>query len=130
VQPLTGALDKLVKLRPVTFEWKNPEEHGGRNGAQKGFIAQEVEKVMPEWVGVDAKGFKTVDMIGIDAMLVESIRTIKAENDALKDRVKALEANRRQLNASLLGEGGLGLAVVAAAFIVSRRKRAAGDAQH
>jgi hypothetical protein len=55
VKTLEGALDRLLQLRGVTFEWKNPSEHGNRQGVQRGFIAQEVEKVIPEWVGVDSK---------------------------------------------------------------------------
>jgi len=76
VQPLMGALDQLVKLRPVTFEWKEPGVHGPA-GTQIGFIAQEVERVKPEWVGIDADGYKTLNMsrIGLDAMLVDSLRT-------------------------------------------------------
>jgi hypothetical protein len=50
IKPLEGALDRLLQLRGVTFEWKEPEKHANMTGRQRGFIAQEVEKVMPEWV--------------------------------------------------------------------------------
>src|SRR5687768_5367909 len=50
VSTLEGSLDKLLKLRGVTFEWKDPAKHVGRFGVQTGFIAQEVEKVFPDWV--------------------------------------------------------------------------------
>jgi hypothetical protein len=126
VQPLSGALERLVKLRPVTFEWKNPEEHGGRSGLHKGFIAQEVEEVIPEWVGVDGNGFKTVDTRGIEAtaMLVESVRTLKAKNDALEQRMRALEESGRTSRAGL-AENAISLAGLGAlaAFVLSRRKR-------
>jgi hypothetical protein len=62
VRPLAGAVDQLLQLHGVTFEWKNPSEQGGRTGTQRGFIAQEVEKVFPAWVGEDAKGFKTLNI--------------------------------------------------------------------
>ena len=81
VQPLTGALDRLLQLRGVTFEWKDPAAHGNRTGPQRGFIAQEVEKVIPEWVSTDEKGFKAVNLTGMEPMVVESLRTLKAEND-------------------------------------------------
>jgi hypothetical protein len=67
-------MTQLLKLRGVTFEWIDPAEHGNHQGMQRGFIAQDVEKVLPEWVGVDTKGFKTLNMTGIEPMLVESIR--------------------------------------------------------
>ena len=37
-----NALDTVNKLRPVAFEWQDPED-SGMEGAQLGFIAQEVE---------------------------------------------------------------------------------------
>jgi hypothetical protein len=129
VKSLEGALDKLVQLRGVTFEWKDPTQHGNQTGPQKGFIAQEVETVFPDWVSDNADGYKTITMKGFEPIVVESIRTLKLENNALKERVKALEANRRPLNASMLGEGGLGLAVIAGALIISRRKRNSADAR-
>jgi hypothetical protein len=46
---------------------------------QRGFIAQEVEKVMPEWIGPnDEHGFKTIAIPGhsLEALVVESIRTL------------------------------------------------------
>jgi hypothetical protein len=125
VQPLVGALDRLMQLHGVTFEWKDPAEHGDRTGTQRGFIAQEVEKVIPEWVGTGSNGFKTLNLSGIEPMVVESLRTLKMENEALKDRVKALEDSRRPLRAGL-GEGALGfgaLVLVAGAFLLSRRTR-------
>ena len=39
-------LDKINLLRPRTFTWKDPR----KSGHQEGFIAQEVEEVMPEAV--------------------------------------------------------------------------------
>jgi hypothetical protein len=92
---------------------------------QRGFIAQEVEKVLPEWVGVDKAGFKTINMTGIEPMLVESIRELKTENDALKARIEALEVGRRPALSMFGGNGmlGLGMIAVAGAVVVSRRKR-------
>jgi hypothetical protein len=99
IKSLDGALDRLLQLRGVTFQWIDPSQHGHQVGTQQGFIAQDVEKVMPEWIGSDDKGFKTVAIPGraLEAMVVESIRTLKAQNDELRDRVQALE---RQVAAS------------------------------
>jgi MYXO-CTERM domain-containing protein len=130
VKPLEGALDQLLRLRGVTYEWKDPEAHGNQIGPQRGFIAKEVEKVIPEWVGADQKGVKTLNTRGLEAMLVESIRTLKSENDALRaqvskmdDRVKALEAKsgvaRADVNVNSAAWGLL--ALVGLAAIVRRR---------
>jgi hypothetical protein len=126
VQPLTGALDRLLQLHGVTYEWKDPAEHANQTGTQHGFIAQEVEKVMPEWVTTDDKGFKSISIPGrgLDAMTVESIRSLKFENDLLNGRVRALESSRRSL-VSGVGEGGIGVGMLAlaGALVVTRRRR-------
>lgn len=49
VRPINDALDKLTQLNGVSFEWVNPQEHGGMSHSG-GFIAQDVEKVFPNWV--------------------------------------------------------------------------------
>jgi hypothetical protein len=123
VKPLSEALSDLLKLRGVSYEWKKPEEHAGQTGTQQGFIAQEVERVFPGWVGVDEKGFKTLDARGAIPLMVESIRALKSENDALRDRVKALE-ERRTLTAGLGGNGLFGLALVGlgSVLVLSRRR--------
>ena len=124
IEPMSGALDRLLKLQGVTFEWKNPEDHGDLTGRQRGFIAQDVEKVFPDWVGVDSKGFKTVTTRGLEPMLVESLRTLKTENDLLRKRVDALEGKRPTAAAGIDGNGllGFGLIVLGSAIIVSRRR--------
>lgn len=60
VETLSGALDKITALRGVAFSWDR-ESHPERNfpeGRQIGFIAQEVEKIIPEVVTEDGKGIK------------------------------------------------------------------------
>jgi hypothetical protein len=124
IESLGNPLSRLLQLRGVTFEWKEPEEHGNHAGTQRGFVAQEVEKVFPEWVGVDNKGFKTLNLTGLEPMLVESLRALKTENDALAVRVKKLEANQRPVGAGF-GEGAFGLAVLGAmigGLVISRRR--------
>ncbi len=133
IQPLSGALDDILRLRPVTFEWKSPNQNQSA-GTQTGFIAQEVEKVKPEWVSVNQDGFKTInlDPMRLDAMFVESFQTIRTENDDLRvrsalpeDRVKSLEAGRRPLVSGLRSKAGsaLALCAIAGALVLTRRKR-------
>jgi len=131
IEPLTGAVDQLLRLKAVTFDWKNPEEHQDQPGRQTGFIAQDVEKIFPKWVGEDKKGFKTlvIPEKQMAALTVESIRTLKAQNDALQtqslnfqERIKALEAGRRPM-ISGFGEGGIGFGLLAVAgALMTRRK--------
>lgn len=73
IQPLSDeeARAKLMALKPVTFKWKNPESQGNRTWTEVGFIAQDVEKVFPHWVGVDGKGMKTLTITGFEAYMVQ-----------------------------------------------------------
>jgi len=123
IAPLTGAMDQLLQLKGVTFEWKNPEERGHGAGTRTGFIAQEVEKVFPGWVEEDSKGMKGIVLppMQVAALEVEALRELKdradkaearaakaeARSNALEARLAALEANRRPLISGLTAEGGL-----------------------
>src|SRR5205814_299720 len=67
VMPITEPLDELLQLKGVTFEWEDPDAHGHQTGTQRGFIAQDVEKAFPGWVGTDRKGFKALSLQQIEA---------------------------------------------------------------
>jgi len=135
VRPLNGAIDQLLQLKGVTFEWKDPSTHGHENetGTVTGFIAQDVEKVFPQWVhekgytAPDGQTYRTLELRQIEALEVESIRELKAENDALKRRMDLLEAGRRPLISGFTAEGtlfGVGFVAMAGTFVgFSRRKK-------
>ena len=76
VTPINGALDGILSLRGVDFFWdasKYPELELNDN-AQIGFIAQELEQVYPELVGMDESGFKTIDYAKLSPVLAEAIK--------------------------------------------------------
>lgn len=128
IVPMSSAMDDLLRLRGVTYEWKDPQAQGRREeGMRRGFIAQDVEKVFPQWVDQDDSGIKRLQIRQneIEAMEVESIRTLKMQNDSLAEQVKELQSGRRvvagfDLNGIGFGVGGL---AIAGAILVSRRKR-------
>ena len=57
-----------------------------------GFVAQEVEKIFPDWVTTGETGFKQINMERLSAVLVEAIKEQQTEIDTLKERLVALEA--------------------------------------
>ena len=80
-------LDDVMKLRGVDFNWK--EKFEGKRDV--GFIAQEVQEVLPELVKeVDSikedvdETHLTVDYAKVVPVLVESIKELKKEVDSLK----------------------------------------------
>ncbi|MFA6048112.1 MAG: tail fiber domain-containing protein [Parcubacteria group bacterium] len=64
-------LDTVLSLKPVEFDWKNQKD-----STQKtlGFIAQDVEAVMPQLVITDANGYKELNTIGMMPVLVKAIQ--------------------------------------------------------
>jgi hypothetical protein len=84
VTTLNSSLNVVSQLRGVNFEWKDESREEGK---QVGFIAQEVEKVIPEVVKTDENGIKSVGYANIVPVLVEAIKELKAEIEELKKRV-------------------------------------------
>lgn len=91
IRPLENALSKTAKLRGYSYEWKNEEfpDRNFKTGKDIGLIAQEVEEVYPEVVFTadDAMKSKSIDYAKLVAVLVESIKELKAEVDYLKSQL-------------------------------------------
>ena len=84
IQTLGSPLETIQNLRGVSFRWQENDEES------IGFIAQEVEKVLPSLVSGEA-GEKSVAYGNLTAVLVEAVKELSAQNKALQKRVKALE---------------------------------------
>lgn len=84
---LQGALDKLLNLRGVSFEWNDPEKHANQTGSQVGLVAQEVEQVFPEWIGTDTEGFKFITVRGFEALVIEALRELKSDFEGLRKQL-------------------------------------------
>jgi hypothetical protein len=97
IKTLEGALDRLMGLRGVSFEWKAPEKQGGQSGPHIGLVAQEVEKVFPEWVGTGPDGYKFVSVYGFEALTIESFRELKNEIVKLQEQVASIETRVKAL---------------------------------
>jgi len=74
-----------MKLQGVTFDWKKSD---GILELKEdvGFIAQEVQKVMPELVRENGDGMLSMRHQGIAPILLEAIRELKSEIDLLKSK--------------------------------------------
>jgi hypothetical protein len=86
---LPSQLEKIMALRPVEFDYV--ESIGG--GHQIGFIAQEVETVYPDLVGVGENEMLTLtDLNKNDARLIKCIQEQQALITSLTARITALES--------------------------------------
>ncbi|MEO5931467.1 MAG: tail fiber domain-containing protein [Candidatus Kapaibacterium sp.] len=94
VLQLDNALAKVMSLRGVGYDWKRAEFPNMRfpQGHQVGFIAQELEKVVPEAVHTDADGYKSVAYQNLTALLTEAIKEQQAEIQLLQAKVARLES--------------------------------------
>ena len=60
IKPIRNALSKIVRLRGVSFDWKDSGRH------DIGLIAEEVGKVLPEVVSYEENG---VDAKSLDSLI-------------------------------------------------------------
>jgi len=83
----------LAGLRGVAFDWdtKNPKAANAGHAREIGFIAQEVEAVLPEVVHVEADGYRSMDYAKLTALLVEVAKAQQAQIEAKEARIAALE---------------------------------------
>ncbi|MFV8751762.1 tail fiber domain-containing protein [Nannocystaceae bacterium ST9] len=88
VAPLPDVLDKLLSLRGVEFGWKSSQppaaEKSSQAGREIGMIAQEVEQVFPELVGIGPDGMKGIKYDGFTALLIEALKQQQAQITALQ----------------------------------------------
>jgi hypothetical protein len=95
VSPIANPLKKVLQLRGVNFDW-NQSQFPDRTFSSKralGFIAQEVEKVLPEVVETEksADGYKAVQYDKVVALLVEAIKEQQKQINRLQKQVKQLK---------------------------------------
>jgi len=81
VKDIEYGLDTIMKLKPKQYDWKKDDRH------DIGFIAQEVEEVIPEIVK-DNEWFddkvKTLDYEKLTAVLIKAVQELKTEIEELK----------------------------------------------
>ena len=100
-------LTKIKQLRPVSFKWRNTDRDS------YGFIAQEVESILPNavctaetddkaWSKMQAavednghvavRDTKSLNTNSLVAYLTKAVQELSTKNDALEARIAALEA--------------------------------------
>ena len=99
IQPLENALDRLSLLGGISFDWRRDEfpEHEFPDDKQVGFIAQELEKILPEAVSQNKDGYYSIDYGKLTPLLVEAVKELKTENEELRERLAKIESLLIQL---------------------------------
>jgi hypothetical protein len=84
IQKIANALETVMKLNGVTFDWRL----GGKSSA--GVIAQEVENTFPSAVGEklsishNDEIFKTVEYSQLIGLLIEAVKDLNRENQKIR----------------------------------------------
>lgn len=74
IKPIDSALDKIVKLKPVTWKWK------GSNYESAGVLAQDLKDKLPNLVHVDKPtNLLRVEYAGLIPYLIKSVQELAAE---------------------------------------------------
>jgi hypothetical protein len=97
ITPITNAIDSLMKLSPVTYNWKV-------NGLlDDGFIAQDLQEI-PEFVNrvtvvgkIEEEDYYGVDYMRFTPLLTAAIQELKTELDAKSALVESLQTDMAAL---------------------------------
>lgn len=82
-------LKTITQLNGVNFYWKD----GRIPGMQYGYIAQEVEPLLPSLVQNDEKGFKSLNYIAFIPVITEAIKQQQEEFETQNVRLNTLESD-------------------------------------
>ena len=92
IKPLELALDKVLKLEGVTYDWKEGTDARDMVNLKEdiGFIAQQVQEVVPELVRQNDNGLLSLRDRGITALLVEAIKEQQKQIEELKSIINGI----------------------------------------
>jgi len=92
ITAIENPLSRLQKLNGVSFDWKTEDfpERKFSKGRHFGFIAQDVEKVLPEIVMTDENNEKAVAYVELIPLLLEAIKLQQQAIEQLQNQVNQL----------------------------------------
>lgn len=117
IHTLTTGLDKILNLRPVSYNWrqniaetmslapgdtmiaKGPADDGA---LQYGFLAQEVESVVPEAVKTNDDGSKLINYTALIPLLVQAVQDLQATVEAQAAKIEQLTNATSSANSKAL----------------------------
>lgn len=115
---LSSGLNTILRLRPVSYNWKkapsvkSDEKADGvaygpaeESQTQYGFLAQEVEEILPDVVKTNDDGYKLINYTAIIPMLVKAVQELQATVEAQALQIEQLTGSRsRSAEQSSLGK--------------------------
>lgn len=97
IEIIPESLAKILQLDGVTYDWRNSED----KRRQMGLIAQDVEKIFPEVVNTDEKGWKSVAYQNLVSPLINAVKEFYQEFQSYRNqndrKLELLEKRLAQL---------------------------------
>jgi hypothetical protein len=92
ITPLSYGLPEILRLRPVTWQWKDAT----RTEPKLGFVAQDVEPVLPELIihNADNKGALGLNYMGLVPVTINAIQQQQAQ---IEDQRKLISEQREAI---------------------------------
>jgi hypothetical protein len=92
IASIDNPLEKVMQLHGVSYNFIDSDRFG--SDRQMGFLAQDLEKVIPETVSSGGE-YKSVNYQEITALLTEAVKEQQKIIDQLKERIEILEENKK-----------------------------------
>ncbi len=92
IMPINYGISTVNQLKPVTYDWNTQgKERGGDNKNHMGFIAQDLEKVLPSIVNTAPDSYKTVNYMELIPVLTKAIQEQQKQIEFLMKKIETLE---------------------------------------
>ena len=82
---------KLKQLKGVEYEWNGLQNTYASGSLDSGIIAQDVQKVLPQLVQENSKGYLGVRHDRLVGLLVESIKEQQTQIEELKEQIEEIK---------------------------------------
>ena len=102
INTISNALSSVQQMEGVFYNWKSPKElekesidialSPNTERLEMGFIAQDLERIIPELVDTDNEGYKSVQYSKVVALLVEALKEESNKRTDLEKIVADLKA--------------------------------------
>ncbi len=94
IKQIEDPIDVVQKIKGISFKWNENYDAKKRfipNQKQYGFIAQEVEKILPDIVQKNENGYKSIDYNALIPFLLESIKEQQYQIDQQEIKIQELQ---------------------------------------
>ena len=103
LEPIENSLDGIMKLQGYKYNWRDEEfpEMNFDKERQIGVIAQDLEKIYPELVRTDDKGYKAVSYEKLTVVLLEGMKEQQQQIESQHQQIESAQHENQQLKSEM-----------------------------